>query len=150
MDPLKLKAIEGAYIALDYIKASEIRRKKTFQELHKLATFIDPQDQPAVIGRLRELHDTGIPLEKAQEHMLGVDALIANFRKKLQRTARGNAESLLARVNAAHPEHESEEQPFARTRAAAAQGSPAAPAGSLDELRPSGPDSDFAVRRPAC
>ncbi|MGI9484968.1 MAG: hypothetical protein ACR2RF_03615 [Geminicoccaceae bacterium] len=148
MDPLKLKAIEGAYIALDYIKKSEMRRKQVFREIHKLASVIDPEDQPAVIGRLRELHDTGIPLVKAQEHILGVDAMIATFRKKLQRTSKRDPASLLARVNAAHPELDAPNEPFARTRAAAAPKAAAAPAGSLDELDPCGPDSDHAVQRP--
>ena len=146
-DPVKLKAIEGAYLALDVIKQTEARRKRAFTELHTLTGFIDPENQSAVIGQLRELHELGMPLAAAQQTMLGVEAKLAAFRKKLQRASSGGQRKLLSRVDRAHPELDA--APFARTRAATPVAEDRASAGALDKLVPSDPDSDFPVRRPA-
>ena len=143
---LKIKAIEGAYIALDAIKRAEERRKRALTELHMLAGFIDPENQSAVIVQLRELHELGIPLAEAQKTMLGVESKVAAFRKKAERTARGDRDSLLSRVGRDYPERDT--GPFARTRAATTVAETASVKGSLDKLVPGDPDSDFSLRRP--
>ena len=146
MDPLKLKAIEGAYLALDAIKRAEARRKRALAELHTLTGFIDHEHHPAVIEQLRELHETGMPLAVAQQTMLGVEAKLAAFRKKIQRASSGGQRKLLSRVDRDHPEID--DAPFARTRAAPPVAEDEAHTGALDKLVPGNPDSDFPVRRP--
>ena len=143
---LKLKAIEGAYLALDAIKKHEERRKRASTELHKLSGFIDSEHQLIVIEQLRELHETGMPLAAAQQTVLGVEAKLAAFRKKIQRASSGGQRKLLSRVDRDHPELDT--APFARTREAPAATEDEAHTGALDKLVPGGPDSDFPVRRP--
>ena len=141
---MKLRAIEGAYIALDVIKTAEARRKRCFAEIDKLARMIDPDNPRSVVDRLADLHRRKIPLDKAQEHVLGVEMQIANFRKKLQRADRERADGMLRRVDQLHPEI----PPFARTRAAASSAQKQEASRALGELVPCDPDSDFSVQRP--